>query len=670
MNAEEVILPTRVKVTNNTDAAAAVPRRVDIVAGQTPPAANDTIVAPAVAAAPTTSLPPVPPVARFIEENRIHVEHGSIFDSPYLVVHPRELAPEREEKLRKKLDLTYSMDDPSFFEGQARMMVALEMGQYLPIPLDAKRSLLMESIKQFNAEVASGQDAGLKQQAEDRNHPMAAILRDTLKKPERDPVGLSMLKNSLAMYLLSRERLTQRGYLGHITDYIKRAGSPEQVFNDLKEELGVTPGQIQDAALKGGIDGVGALFGLDPHYVADVKQLVEATSTHDFSYNMVEHWHVGRRILPPDATLEQKLAAGKAARIDAKIKELRGRVHQHYDVPAPIQAEEKRIAEALKLVHPSQLALLDDLGYEISYSPEMTVGHLARQSWRLYGLHRKTANDVRDIRGTYRIYFSGKGDLKGSMRTLVHEVTHNLWPDYFTAEEVKAIDTLAASDRDHIRALSTLMNAHFQEFEALVKAYEAGNDREKAAVLATMNEQFGMKFDAVLPHLKDPYEFLWTVKHADDRLHVEGDTYAKSGYGTPQERFREVLSRFSELKLVELRDSTPLLNFIAPGLNQIFDQYYIPHLDRVRQAIHQQTPAQGGIAPVPPQLVAERHEEPPKVKVKSPSDTVPTAAAADRVLYGEDGRDSLPNPKVSARTLQALAPALKVLEDMGVQSRV
>jgi hypothetical protein len=184
-------------------------------------------------------------------------------------------------------------------------------------------------------------------------------------------------------------------------------------------------------------------------------------------------------------------------------------------------------------------------------------------------------------------------------------------------------------------------------------------------VLATMNEQFGMTFDAVLPHLKDPYEFLWTVKHADDRLHVEGDTYAKSGYGTPQERFREVLSRFSELKLVELRDSQPLLNFIAPGLNQIFDHYYIPHLDRVRQAIHQPKAAQGAVATISPQLVHPRDVEPPKVKVKTPTDTVPAAAAADRATGEEEGM-GVPRSTVSSRSIRELAPALNVLRDMGV----
>jgi hypothetical protein len=165
MNAQEITVPNSSEPAKD---AATTPKRVDTVAGVTPPpAANDAgTPAPAAAAAPNaTPLPPAPPVSKFTQENRIHVEHGSLFDSPYLVVHPRELAPEREETLRKKLDLTYSIASPSFFEDERRMILSLQMGQYLPIPLDAKRSLLMESIKQFNEEATSGQDTSLKQQA-------------------------------------------------------------------------------------------------------------------------------------------------------------------------------------------------------------------------------------------------------------------------------------------------------------------------------------------------------------------------------------------------------------------------------------------------------------------------------------------------------------------------
>lgn len=603
-------------------------------------------------------------VQKMAQHNRIHVEHGSLFVDPYLVIHPRELDPANEEALKRKLRLTYSINDPSFFESAKRLPVALNMGQLIPVSLAAKRSKLQDAIQQFNEETKGNRlDAQLARDAYDRNHPMAAIVRDTLQESPVDPVGLEMLKNSLAMYMLCREKLTQRGYFGKLTDYVKRANSAKQVFADLQEELGVTPGQIQDAALHGGIDGVGKLLGLDAHYIAEVKRLSEVSAQSDFSYNMVEHWHIGRQILGNAASFEQKLSAGMDARINAKIKEYRAQVHHHYDVPAPIRKEENRIAQALKLVHPTQAALMFELGYELCYSPEMTADKIAFHPG-IYGLHRKAANDLRDIQGTYRIYFSGKGDLKGSMRTLVHEVTHNLWPDFFTEKEVKAIDALSGADRDRFHSLSRLMDERFDVFAKYVHAYHAGNGQEKQAVLASMNEQFalyGIRFDRILPTLKDPYELMFMVKHANDRLHVEGEMYNKSGYDTPQERFREVLSRFSELKLVELRDNQPLLEFIAPGLNKVFNDYYIPHLERVRVEIYTRAshPRESSIA----SMRADHRASEPQVTQDAILQNH-TGHAADAACQSHEKREA-PETAISTETAIKMGPALQALESMG-----
>jgi hypothetical protein len=626
---------------------------------------------PAHTASAPAPLPPAPDatsfdVKRFVQDHRIHVENGSLFIDPYLVIHPRELDPANETKLQQKLRLTYSINNPSFFESPERISVALNMGQIIPVSLKAKRSKLMDAIKQFNGEATGGgQDIPLAQQAHDRNNPMSAIVRDTLRQSEIDPVGLEMLKNSLAVYMLCREKLTQMGYLGKLTDYIKRAGSPEQVFSDLQEELGVTPGQIQDAALQGGLEGVGNLLALDPRYVQDVRKLAELSAKRDFSYNLIEHWHIGRQMAGLDATLEQKIATGMEARIGVKIKEFRAHVRQHYDVPEPIKKEENRIADALKLVHPTQAALMHELGYEICFTPEMTADRISFHP-HVYGLHRKAANDLRDIQGTYRIFFSGKGDLKASMRTLVHEITHNLWPEYFAPDEVKAIDTFAASDRDRFRNLSRLMDERFNDFAAFVKAYHAGSPKEKQAVLASMNEQFasygGITFDALLPTLKDPYELMWMAKHANDRLHVEGEMYNKSGYDTPQERFREVLSRFAELKLVELRDNKPLLEFIAPGLNQIFDNYYIPHLERVRAQIHAPMTTQPPVIQIAPQRAVNDNQPEVQDEPKIRNDAGGKAAAC----FAPGDMSAAPKNHVSAETMQMMGPAIKALHDMDI----
>lgn len=645
------------------------------MAAPAPVAAPEAVLKPAPA-----PLPPIPQGAGtgedaqdFVRAHRIHVKDGSLFIDPYLVLHPRELAPDHADALRSKLQLTYSINSPSFFESPERTAIALNLGQLVPISLAAKRSQLLEQVRQFNAQVEGGGDAKLTAQATDKRNPFAAIVRDTTGNPQVDPAGLELLKNGLAVYLLVRQKLTEQGYYKRLTDYVGRMQTTDQVMGDLGPKIGVSPQQIREAALKGGLDGVGQLLGLDPRYVADVKEVSHYAATQDFGYNVVEHWHLGRQLLGPDATLQQRLAAGLEARISSKTQEYRGRVRNHYDVPAPVQAEEKRIGEALNLVEPIQRKLLYALGYEICFSPEVTADDIAFHRG-IYGLHRKASNDLRDIRGTYRIYFSGKGELEGSMRTLVHEIAHNLWPDQFTAAQVQRIDALVNADAtrfDHLNAILT-DPAKFQQFERLLGAYHAGNPQEKAAVIATANELFARQditVDALFPKLQNAYELRHLVAYAQDTLQVEGARYAKSGYNSPQERFREVISRYAELRQVRLRSEPELLNFIAPGLDQVWREHYIPHLEQVYTKVQQNT-AQGAHAPVPAALAEEDATRPEPVRPgPAPEPKVQERPAAAAQASSSD----LPENTVQKTGLEitpAIAGAEAALKQMGVRFAV
>lgn len=520
----------------------------------------------------------------FVRANRVHVQHGSLFVDPYLVLHPRELDPKNDTALRRKLFLTYSINNPSFYEKPKRTAIALHLASMVPISVAAKRSRLMEEIKKFNDQVSQGgADPELTKELTDKQQPFAAVVRDTLKQPETDPVGMEMLKNGLAIYLLMREKLTQNHYLNKLTQYTPRLDNLDQILNALADKIGATPIAIREAALKEGVEGVGKLLGLDARYVADVKALTEHLSTQDFSYNLVEHWHIGRQLLGLDAPLEQKIVTGMDARITAKIDEYRRQIKQHYDIPEPLRPEERRIAQALALVSPIQRQLMYALGYEICYSPEVTADEIAFHKG-IYGLHRKAANDLNDFRGTYRIYFSGKGDMEGSMRTLVHEIAHNLWPGHFTKEDITTIDRLAAADARRFASLSKAMDEKFSMFEKLLEGYHAAHGEAKAGIVRRANEVFapyGITVDGLFPHVKDAHEFQYMVKHAVTTLDVEGERYSRSGYDSPQERFREVISRFAELKQVRYRGQPELLTYLAPGLTQVFDQHYLPHLERV-----------------------------------------------------------------------------------------
>lgn len=622
-------------------------------------------------AAPASDRPGTDPMD-FVRAGKIHVRHGSLFIDPYLVVHPKELAPENEERLRAKLNLTYSINNPSFYESADRVAIALNLGQLVPVSLDAKRSKLVEEVKQFNAQIDSGADAELSQQAKDKREPFAAIVRDTMEQGEADPVGMELLKNGLSIYLLIREKLTQQRYLNKLTDYVTRNATPDQVLADLGDKIGFTPQQVREAALNGGVDGVGQLLGLDPKYVADVKRLTEYASTQDFGYNIIEHWHLGRQLIGIDGSIEDKIATGMDARITAKIAEYRGRVRNFYDVPPPIAQEEARIAsEVLSLVEPIQRQLMMALDYEFGYTPENTADEIAFYKG-VYGLHRKAANDLKDYRGTYRIYFSGHGDPAASAETGVHEIAHVFWPDHFTPQDVARIDQLASSDAQYFTALDAVLDQRYGEFTTLLAAYKAGSAEEKQAVVAAADEQFGLRVGHLFQHIQDPATLRFMVQFTKDTLHVEGDRYNRSGYVTPQERFREVISRYAGAKQVRYRAQAELFKALTPGLSEIWDQHYIPHLERVYQDLQIEKQKAGNPMTVPSvtgqadnvvQLAVSANDELPKVEERiTPKPETPGQAAAD------EAPDNKVHSQGLVRNAQTLA-AFEALQDLGINVR-
>lgn len=640
----------------------------------------------------------------FVKANRIHVKDGSLFLDPYLVIHPRELAPSNEAALKQKLHLTYQVNNPSFYESMDRFSIAMNLAQLVPVSLEAKKSKLAEEVNKLKAQAETGSaDPELLKQYQDKVNPFAAIVRDTLKKPERDPVGIETLQNGVTIYLLLREKLTKQGYLNPLASYVGgRAQTPDQVLGELAPKIGISPIQLREAALNGGIDGIGKALGLDAAYVTEVKALSQYASGQDFSLNVIEHWHLGRQLLKnTQATLAQKIETGVVAHIDKTIADARALTRNRFDVPEPVKAEEKRIADALTLIDPIQRLTMFKLGYEICFTPDVTADAIAKYNG-IYGLHRKAANDLRDTVGTYRIYFSGRGDLKGSMRTFVHEVAHQLWPEQFTPEDVKKIDALALSDAARFATLQSVTGdpAQFAIFEKLFNAYKAGNAQEKAAIIASANEWLapeGIMVDGLFPYLRSARDFQFMVQHAYDTLSVEGSRYAKSGYHSSNERFREVISRFAELKQVEYAGEPQLLHYLAPGLDQIWETQYIPHLQRVYHGLEvasRQSPvtskaeAAARTLPAPANdtqiglvdspKVAERPtvEAAPKVEQRPATPAlhgapVKPASAAACMADGMTPSTTIDAPSASVSSLmneQSLA-ALHTLNAMGIAAR-
>jgi hypothetical protein len=542
--------------------------------------------------AKAAKIPDIPPEA-FVAANRIHVKDGSLFVGPNLVVHPRELHPDHEATLRRKLELTFEMDSPSFFRDEKNEKVIWRMAQIVP-------ATSSEADYGPAAQTVSVGADHMANEERNRAAPMAMMLRERNQKLGDDPQWLEKEKNGLAIYILVNEALAQRGYREPAMHYISNTDSPEEVFAALSDKLGVSTREILDAAASSGVVGVGRLLGIAPDTIIEIAELVEDVAEHDFSINRLKHWKQARKEHAASGQpLAQQLTRGKALRIEKTITDLRAQVNGVYDVPEAIKQEEQRIAHALKHITPVERALMYRLGYEICFTPERTADGIAYGDG-VYGLHRKFADDSRDARGTYRVYFAGKESEKSSLRTLRHEIAHNLWPNAFHPEEVQRTDQLVNADRTRLAALKALTTTHKAQLESFIEEYQAAETPEEKSRIQDMVGKYtaplGIEVGMVLPMVQGADQLTWLVSEAHERLSIDGAFYDKTGYQEPSVRLREMIARYAELRDIEYHEQPQmqaLLAFVAPGMTQIFNDIYIPHLQRVYEALETGHPRPG-----------------------------------------------------------------------------
>jgi hypothetical protein len=521
----------------------------------------------------------------FLRDHRIHVKHGSYFIGPGLALHPEELDPKNEAKLRAKLENTYKFDAPSFYDDHKRAMIGVQLGTLIPASLASERESLMRHIGGFNEKLSHGVSEQAFEAAS-YHIPMQATAEELAQESQEiDPLGLEYATNGVAFYLLLREAMTRKGFGKILTDYIDHADSPNQVLNDITDKLGLDVRSLRETAL-GGISAVANALDIDDATREDIVNISQYVSEHHFSLNAIEHWHIGRQI-KPEGSVEEKIAAGKPARIDHDIKEFRKLANGQYNVPETIRAQEETVANALSLIEPAERDVLYRLGYQIGYTPDRVADSIAEFPGIL-GLHRKLANDLRDIDGNYYIYFAGQLDEKKALRTLRHEIAHNLWPARFSDEDRQQIDGLMEQDNTRLQALKTLTTTHKDSLQKFVSAYLVSDAAEKTAVIGAANDYFadlGLKFDDILPHLKGVEQLSWMVSEAHSKLRVDGEFYNKTAYLGATVRFREMISRYSELQYVAHReqpDMQAMLQFVVPGMHEAFNDHYLPHIEQLR----------------------------------------------------------------------------------------
>lgn len=506
----------------------------------------------------------------FATENRIHVEHGSLFYDRFVQVHPGELAPQNENRLVAKLDKIWSQDAPSFFGSYPRGAVAQLFGSLVPISKNAQKEALKEQLEGIKFFEKHGIDESYKNEWESRRQPFAHLVKGDATKPEIPTAAKEFLGNGLQIYLMIDEALSQKGYPKELSFYLKRGGSMESLLSDLEDKIGMSPHRVMDIAHTQGAVGLGRALGLTEPFIEDVAQLSHIASGAHFSDNIIQHWQIGRRIPQMQgAAVYDQIQAGRLPRIAYAVQSMREQVGFNYEVPAGIKEKEQKVAAALNRLPEPMREALYHLGTEFAYTPEVTVESISPGA-AAYGYHMKLVKEPGDVDGVYQVFLGQKESEHSFARLVAHEVHHLFFPQRFDAAEITQVDALA--------------NAHFAritDLKLLCDAWKVGTPNQREAIEWKITTDYavnGMGLrEALAGRTMDQFTDL--VLDAYENTNIHSNFFSKTSYNSAPEKFYEMISRYAELRCVELQDNPALLQFIAPELTQIYDQHYLPHIE-------------------------------------------------------------------------------------------
>ncbi len=510
----------------------------------------------------------------FKDHHRVHVQDGSLFTGDhFIVVHPAELDPANEPQLAAKLLKHYSLESPPFFAFQPRGAIALQLATLMPLSMEAKKSTIMKAMADVMEEEYTGRDPNHAEEADKRRAPFEALIRHYLEEPEKEAAPIEFMNNAIGTYLLINEALHLRGYQQEAAGYVRDARNPEAILSQLSVKLGVKPQAMLDAMSEGGVDALAELLSVPRQNLEEIRQITHIAEVSRYSNNVIENWNVGRS-LPgmQHQGLQEKMAAGMMVRAAKKIMALREQVHGTYQVPQDISDKEDKVVAAMRLLPPELSESLFLLGTEFAYTPEANLKHISAFGGRALGYNHFVPFSHGDTHGMRQIFLSGRQGAREFNEVVVHEITHLLFPQQFSIEERRQIDGLVKEDELRLTAL-----------KALVEAWKVGTPSQREAIEAKIEKEFGVGGKGLKASLGplDMDTFHDIVIDAYNNLNPHSEYFYRiDSYGGPESRAAEVISRYAERRFISLREFPDLLQFVVPGITQLFDQHYMPHIHR------------------------------------------------------------------------------------------
>ena len=525
-------------------------------------------------ASPITVEPTFNAAEAFVKYNRIHLQHGSYFDAhnPLILIHPRELRPENNERLRFKVRRALEEDVPPYFADQNIGVFAEQFIKMMPLSVEAKQEAISKSLMDLMKHQQTGEDPDVAKERKNATSPFAAEVELKLKKNELGAVEKEMLKNGLGLYLIINHGLQsqfQKGLAEFFPDISsKQPGNPEQLFAHIQPFTGINPHELIEASRKDGLSGVAKKLGVDESYVQEVKLLLEVMPNHMFSLSALEAWEAGRKRPGMQAMgPEEKIRVGMVDLVSNKIHQAKKALGGSTDIHESMKPMEQMFAGHLSLLPPELAETLLRLGTDIAYTPDPNLKFTT--GVQAYGFYRHVNKNPGDLTGIYHIFLSGNGGPESFAETMVHEAHHLVMPTRLTESEVQKVDSLASAEGKRL-----------SELNGLLSQWMGGNAATKAAVEKDIDARFmtnGKTLSQVMGNA-DMYRVYQMVNETFNQLQIDSNFYYKSGYDSPVSRFSEVFSRYAQMRFVRWREQPELMKFVVPNITQAYEEVYMPHV--------------------------------------------------------------------------------------------
>ncbi|MCI5049998.1 MAG: hypothetical protein MRY32_06665, partial [Rickettsiales bacterium] len=330
-----------------------------------------------------------------------------------------------------------------------------------------------------------------------------------------------------------------------------------------------------------GIEGLADALGISAQKLQEVKQVAAIAEANQYSNNMVENWNVGRAVQGQGKVgVPEKMQAGLMQRVANKLKSLKAEIHEH-DVPLDIQRREKMFVATLRDLPPELLEALYVSGTEFAFTPDPAIGQLDQQSGRALGFYRPATYDTSHEYGVRQIYVSARQSTEEFRENLMHECHHLIFPKVFTVDQRAEVDRLLKDGADYMRGLKTLLDDWYE-------APPQMRDKIQAHIQHAYFTPQGVTMQQVMGGMSMT-SFRDAIHDAVDNLDPDSLYLAKANYASPELRVAEIISRYAEMKYVRMRDFPNALNFIAPQMDEIYNNHYLPHIrERLTQMKQEQ----------------------------------------------------------------------------------